>query len=232
MEFFEQQWSSYRAIVDHDLMEHRALTAAVAQVLDQWLATRPAGTPAPELVDLGCGDLALMAAHYRRWPLGGLWALDLTARVLSLAQQQLGPVGYPCCFQQGDLFAWASQVDGQPVDLIHTAFAVHHLNDDQKQTFLQGCRRRLRPGGLMLWGDVFREPGESRDGYVKRYSQRIRSGWTVLSDLQQEQTINHLSSLDNPADWGTIGALARAAGFESRWVWVGQHQAEKLLVLT
>ena len=47
MEFFEQQWTSYRAIVDHDLMEHRALTAAVAQVVDQWLAQRPAGAPAP-----------------------------------------------------------------------------------------------------------------------------------------------------------------------------------------
>jgi hypothetical protein len=85
---------------------------------------------------------------------------------------------------------------------------------------------------LLLWGDVFREPGESRGEYVKRYSQRIRSGWTVLSDLQQEQTINHLSSLDNPADRQLIESVAMEVGFESRWAWVGQHQAEKLLVLT
>jgi len=232
MEFFEQQWTSYRAIVDHDLMEHRALTAAVAKEVDQWLAARPLGAPGPELVDLGCGDLALMAGHYRRWPLGGLLGLDLTAGVLPLAEQELGAVAYPCRFEQGDLLAWANQIDGQPVDLIHTAFAVHHLADYQKQSFLQGCRRRLRPGGLLLWGDVFREPGESCGEYVDRYKQRILSGWTVMTELQQEHTIAHLSSLDNPADRQLIESVAMEVGFESRWAWVGQHQAEKLLVLT
>lgn len=231
MEFFEQQWTSYRAIVDHDLMEHRALTAAVAQVVDQWLAQRPAGAPAPGLVDLGCGDLALMAGHYRHWPLGSLLALDLTAGVLPLAEQQLGTVGYPCRFQQGDLLAWANQIDGEPVDLIHTAFAVHHLADDQKQSFLQGCRSRLRPGGLLLWADVFREPDESRGAYVGRYSQRIRSDWTVMTELQQEHTIAHLRSLDYPADRQAIETVARTAGFDCHWAWGGQHQAERLLVL-
>ena len=231
MEFFEQQWTSYRAIVDHDLMEHRALTAAVAKEVDQWLASRPVGAPGPWLVDLGCGDLALMAGHYRRWPLGSLLALDLTAGVLPLAEQELGAVAYPCRFEQGDLFAWANGADGPPVDLIHTAFALHHLKDDQKQIFLQGCRRRLRPGGLLLWGDVFREPDESRGAYVDRYSQRIRSDWTVMTELQQQHTIAHLSSLDYPADRQAIETVARTASFESHWAWGGQHQAERLLVL-
>jgi hypothetical protein len=34
MDFFDRQWSTYRAVVDHDLMQHRALTAALGQALE------------------------------------------------------------------------------------------------------------------------------------------------------------------------------------------------------
>jgi hypothetical protein len=67
---------------------------------------------------------------------------------------------------------------------------------------------------------------------VDRYKQRILSGWTVMTELQQQHTIAHLSSLDNPADRQLIESVAMEVGFESQWAWVGQHQAEKLLVLT
>jgi hypothetical protein len=49
MDFFERQWTSYRAIVEHDLMEHQAVARATAAGIDSWLAARPAGAPAPHL---------------------------------------------------------------------------------------------------------------------------------------------------------------------------------------
>ena len=68
------RWSSYRAIVEHDLMEHRAVASATAAAIDNWLAARPADAGAPHLVDLGCGDLALLAPLLQRLPLATwLW---------------------------------------------------------------------------------------------------------------------------------------------------------------
>ncbi|WP_235300074.1 hypothetical protein [Synechococcus sp. GFB01] len=58
MTLFEQQWATYRAVVEHDLMEHRALGEATAAAIGSWLDRRPAGAASPRLVDLGCGDLA------------------------------------------------------------------------------------------------------------------------------------------------------------------------------
>ncbi|NDF63523.1 MAG: SAM-dependent methyltransferase, partial [Synechococcaceae bacterium WBB_3_034] len=60
MDFFERQWTSYRAIVEHDLMEHRAVANATATAIQSWLDARPDAAPAPDLLDLGCGDLALL----------------------------------------------------------------------------------------------------------------------------------------------------------------------------
>ena len=103
MDFFAQQWASYRAVVGHDLMEHQAVAAATAAVLESWLAAREPGAAAPRMVDLGCGDLALLAPLLRRLPLGSYTGLDLTAQVLPLAQQALGDVPYPSQWIEGDM---------------------------------------------------------------------------------------------------------------------------------
>jgi len=237
MDFFERQWSSYRAIVEHDLMEHRAVASATAAAIDNWLAARPADAGAPHLVDLGCGDLALLAPLLQRLPLGSYTGLDLAAVVLPLAQQALGPVPYPCHWLEGDLLAWAqgqlaSGSAGPSADIIHSAYAIHHLDDAAKVTFLQAARSRISPHGLFLWVDVFREPGESCEAYIARYRQRIAAGWHQLTQEQQEHVTSHLSSYDIPADREAIATAARAAGWQWRWAWQGGHQAEAMAVLT
>lgn len=240
MDLFETQWSSYRAVVAHDLMEHRALTAATTGALDGWLARRPSSAGAAALVDLGCGDLALLAPLLRRLPLGSYTGLDLTPAVLPLARAALGPVPYPTHWQQGDLLAWATATGttasagsaAAPVAILHSAFALHHLSDGQQATFLAAARRRIAADGLLLWADVFREPGESLDAYHQRYSARIRQDWDALTPEQQEQVITHLCSFDRPAERGTIEAVAEAAGWHWEWLWQGQHRAEALAVLT
>ncbi|KEF40862.1 MAG: SAM-dependent methyltransferase [Cyanobium sp. CACIAM 14] len=239
MTFFARHWSTYRRVLDHDLMEHRALTAALAAAIDSWLVARGPTAPAPHLVDLGCGDLALLPPLLRRLPLASYTGFDLNGAVLPLAAEALGPVPWPCRFLEGDLLAWAEAepdaagdgAHGEPVDLVLSGFAVHHLEEAGKRRFLAGCRRRIAPGGLLLWADVFREPGESRAAYVARYSGRVR-GWTPLESERQEEVIAHLSQWDHPADRDAIRREAEAAGWHWQWAWQGSHGAEALALLT
>jgi SAM-dependent methyltransferase len=227
MDLFAQQWASYRAVVAHDLMEHQAVASATAATLEGWLKARPHGAAAPRMVDLGCGDLALLAPLLQRLPLGSYTGLDLTPEVLPLAQKALGNVAYPCRWLEGDLIRWASAPagdDAEPVDILHSAFAIHHLNAEEKQWLLERLRTRIAPGGLFVWVDVFREPGESRDIYVQRYYQ--------LSTQQREHVSSHLAAYDHPADRAAIEATAKAAGWHWCWAWNGAHQAEAMAVLT
>ncbi len=240
MDFFERQWSSYRAIVEHDLMEHRAVAAATAVAIDAWLAARPGHAPAATMVDLGCGDLALLAPLLQRLPLGHYTGLDQAGVVLPLAHAALGEVPYPTQWLEGDLLAWAQgQLDPpnataapQSTDILHSSFAIHHLDSQAKGNFLEGARRRINPDGLFIWVDVFREPGESRTAYTERYMSRIRSSWHPLNAEQQAHVISHIGSFDIPADREAITAAARAAGWHWTWAWQGPHQAEALAVLT
>ena len=236
MDFFERQWSSYRAIVEHDLMEHQAVAKATAEAIDTWLAARPPAAAPVHMMDLGCGDLALLAPVLQRLPLASYSGLDLTAAVLPLAQRALGDVPYPSRWIEGDLLAWATGPaagpDDMPVDLLHSAFAIHHLDAAQKATFLQAARRRIAPGGLFIWVDVFCEPGEARDAYVARYRQRIAAGWPQLTAQQRDHVSSHLAAYDRPADRAAIADTAAACGWDWRWGWQGAHQAEALAVLT
>jgi hypothetical protein len=54
LELFETNWRAYRGVVDLDLMEHRALTVAIASLV------KPLLPPGAAVADLGCGDLALL----------------------------------------------------------------------------------------------------------------------------------------------------------------------------
>lgn len=220
-------------------MEHRSVAAATAEVLEGWLAERAPDAPAPVMVDLGCGDLALLGPLLRRLPLGSYTGLDLAGVVLPLARQALGAVPYPSHWQEGDLLAWATGEAGAaadsasaPVDILHAAFAIHHLDQPRKVAFLAAARQRVNPGGIFVWTDVFREPGEAREAYVERYIRRIRTGWQPLTAEQQDHVISHLSSCDMPADRAEIQAAAEAAGWTWRWAWEGAHRAEATAVLT
>ena len=236
MDLFNWQWATYRRVVDQDLMEHRALSAAVATAIDSWMesvVSDRSQREQPRLVDLGCGDLGQLAPLLRRLPLGSYLGIDLSAQVLPLAAAALGPVSYPCRWRELDLLSWAEEdKPRQPLDILHSAFAIHHLSDGEKARFLQLCRRRIAPGGLFLWADVFREPGESRDAYGARYVERICSTWTDLSEEERERVITHLLSFDHPADRAAIQAAAAAAGWHWQWLWQGSHQAEALALLT
>lgn len=239
MDLFERQWASYRAIVDHNLMEHREVAAATAVVLEDWLRQRPKDLPPPRMVDLGCGDLALLAPLLRRLPIGSYTGLDLAPPVLPLAREALGPVPYPTQWLEGDLLAWAMEEGGapagashEPADILHSAYAIHHLSDGQKATFLAAARQRLSPGGVFVWGDVFRPSGESRQAYVERYIERIESGWHPLSPEQRRHVIEHLNHFDIPAERSAIESIAQGAGWRWRWAWNGTHRAEAVAVLT
>lgn len=241
--FFERDWNTYHTIVAQDLMEHRALTTACEAALRAWLRERQQTLPsaaAPTMVDLGCGDLTALAPLLRQLPLGAYTGIDLTPTVLPLAAATLGPVPYPTVWRQGDLLNWATGHDPDSgsatndacVDIVHSAFAIHHLNDAEKRTVLQGVRERIAPSGLFLWADVFRRPGEPESAANARYGARVLAEWSPLSEEQKQHTIQHIQSLDHPADRSAIQATAEHCGWRWQWLWQGRHDSEALALLT
>ena len=231
MDLFERQWHTYRSVVDNDWMEHHALTTACAAALETWLADHPERRGKARLLDLGCGDLARMAAVFADLPLGGYVGVDITEQVLPMARTALGPVPYAVDFHHRDVSEFVGDA-GEEFDLVHAALVLHHLSDDEKSRFLASLRRRVKADGIFVWADVFREPGESREQWVERYATRIRNGWNGIDDDAREAVVTHMSTYDFPADRTAVVEAARTAGWDWRWVWQGHHRAEAVAVLT
>ena len=238
MDFFENQWSTYKTIVQHDFMHHRALVGAVEQVLKHYFDGAPAGHR-PHFVDLGCGDADPLAAVLRDLPLGSLLGMDQASSVLPLAAKALGEVPYPCDWIQADLLEWAKAPEAEadpttnPVDILYSSFAIHHLDGESQEAFLAGARKKISPSGIFLWADIFREPGETVDAFRLRYTQRMSNHWgTALEQQQLAHACFHVSNFDLPADREAIGTTARNQGWTLSWIWAGPDKAEALAVLT
>lgn len=231
VDLFERQWQTYRDVIDHDWMEHRGLTAACADWLGTWMAEHPERRGAARLLDLGCGDLALMGPVFAALPLAGYTGIDLTEQVLPMARTALAGAGFPARFQHADITEFIDRTD-ETFDLVHAALVLHHLPDDAKAAFLAGLRRVVAAGGAVLWADVFRDPGESRANYVDRYARRIRRDWSAIDHDAREAIVTHMSSFDFPADRDAVVETARKTGWQWQWLWQGSHRAEAVAVLT
>jgi 2-polyprenyl-3-methyl-5-hydroxy-6-metoxy-1,4-benzoquinol methylase len=225
---FERSWRSYHRVVEGDLMEHAGLLRALAAHLDAFV--RDWGTAPLRFADLACGDLTTLAPLLRALPLAAFTGVDAAATALELAQSRMQGWGVPCLWPQEDLLHWAQQ-RGERLAVITCLFGLHHLADADKQRFLEAVAGRLAEGGVLLIGDVFREPGEQRQAYVQRYVRRIREQWTALETSLQNHVIDHLSSSDFPAQRDVFASMAERAGWHSRWIWNGTHRAEALLAL-
>lgn len=225
---FERSWQSYHRVVSEDLMEHAGLQRALAARLETFLGGW--GETPLSMVDLACGDLTTLEPLLRSLPLACFSGVDAAGTALSLARARMAGWSVPCHWVQDDLLHWAVQ-PGERYVVISCLFGLHHLADPDKRRFLQQVRGRLAAGGLLLIGDVFREPGELRQVYVQRYVDRIRKQWTVLEQQFQDHVVDHLVSSDYPADREVFTAMAEASGWRAEWIWLGSHRAEALLAL-
>lgn len=231
VDLFERQWQAYRSVIDNDWMEHRGITTACAEALSDWMSAHPDRAGSAELLDLGCGDLARMGPVFAALPLGGYTGVDLTEQVLPMAHAALGTVPFRTSFQHGDIGAFV-RAKGDSVDLVHAALVLHHLSDPDKVEFLAALRPRVRPGGVFVWADVFRDRGETRESFTTRYAARVRRDWRGIDDDAREAIVTHMSTFDFPADRERIAGVARELGWDWRWVWQGKHRAEAVAVLT
>lgn len=231
MDLFEQQWQTYRSVIENDWMEHRGVTATCASVLQAWVAQHPERHGLARLLDLGCGDMAQMAPVFRALPLGTFVGVDLTEQVLPMARAALGEVPFAADFHHSDVQRFV-EAECETFDLVHASFVLHHLSDEEKAHFLSTLRERIQPDGAFLWIDVFCEPGESRPDYLARYVARIRGGWDAIAADAREAVVTHITTYDFPADRSAIIDVAAQMGWEWEWVWQGSHRAEAAALLT
>jgi len=204
------QWHVYRAIVDANWMAHREIFAAVRR----WVLAR---YPGPfTLLDLGCGDAGFITSTFDDT---GLWAymgIDASQAALGKARSELAGARFQVQLLEADMLAYLREAPGpaaKTFDVILASYAVHHLPVQEKQEFFRLAHGKLAPRGSLLYADVFRRDGESREEYLEAYVGMMRRDWAGMPPESLASTIEHVTQRDFPETGEAISAMARGAGF-------------------
>ncbi|NNE69096.1 MAG: class I SAM-dependent methyltransferase [Rhodothermales bacterium] len=204
---FFDGWQLYRRIIDHDYMFHSAIRGAVRDVLRR---TRP-----QNLLDLGCGDGALITEILPEIGPGSYTGIDLSPVALQAASANLASVEARTTLLEQDFLDFLGVRGEQTMqfDAILAGYTLHHLSLGALERFFRDAHARLSPGGVLLVYDVFRIGSETIAEAVKRSHAWREATWSGLNTEDLNAIWAHVSTADFPRSESELADLAVRAGF-------------------
>jgi ubiquinone/menaquinone biosynthesis C-methylase UbiE len=102
-------------------------------------------------VDLGCGDGILARTIMDAYPSSTALLVDHSQPMLIRAAQAMHRFAHRFNIAQADISeALPAEVYGSTIDVVVSAFAIHHLPSDRKQWLYKEIFKVLRPGGMFI----------------------------------------------------------------------------------
>jgi len=191
--------------------ESNPIRAGYRATLD-WVADRAAVTSNDAVVDLGTGTGNLA----RRLPRGRrLVCVDVSARMLELAEAKLGP---SADYVQTDLLEVFERNDRY--DVVVSTYAIHHLTDEEKAALVEVVAARMNPSGRFVVGDLMVASRSAIPAVRARLQHEDvdalfeeEFAWHVdeaLGALAAAGFVGLVAEQLSPLSWGLAGALAGA----------------------
>ena len=203
---FDEQWTIYRKIIDHNYMEHDAILAIIRQLLGS-------GETTGRLLDLGCGDAELPSRYLPGLRLDAYHGVDRARRPLDFAREKLAMLPLDQHFHHADQNAFQRATGGLNFHVVVLGFALHHNRHAEKAALLAAVRESLAPGGEVLVYDIFLPAGCDRATYFECYLEEVRRAWTALTADEYEHIAAHIREYDFPESMETVQEIGREAGF-------------------
>lgn len=145
-------------------------------------AARPG--PSDAVLDLGAGSGFLTVPFAER--VGRVHAVDHSGRMLEKLRGKMGRLQSRVVLHEADLRRFAP---ADPVDIIVSNYALHHLRHDAKRRLLASCLDWTRPGGRIVIADMMvpltLRPGQSAPllGKVRSIASRGLPGyWRIAKN--------------------------------------------------
>jgi ubiquinone/menaquinone biosynthesis C-methylase UbiE len=111
------------------------------------------GRPVESFLDLGCGDGALAAAIFERFPGASGLLVDFSEPMLEAARNRFAGKSYAVRCANADYGAasWlAAAAADRPFDAVVSGYSIHHQPDGRKREVYREIFSLLAPGGLFV----------------------------------------------------------------------------------
>ena len=202
---FNQQLSTYRRIVGENLMYHLEVYALLKNVLSGQMS-KPF-----TFLDIACGDASASAATLKDTSIVHYHGIDLSARSLELARENLKVL--PCAFELRCCdFAEAMTDWPEPVDVAWIGMSLHHLQQQEKALLMKNVHKALTPGGIFLiWEPTLLE-GETRAEWLDRFA-GLRRAFAAITEDEFQAMESHMRCADFPESADAWIAMGHQAGF-------------------
>ena len=160
-----------------------------------WVALKADISPKNIVLDLGCGTGNTSALLGRA---AQLVCVDISANMIEIAKRKLAAFEN-IVFIQSDLLEFFESNERQ-FDKVVSAYAVHHLTENEKPVLFREIRKYLAPGGRAIFGDLMFQNNTEKRNVVNSLLQR---GYEeAAADIEDEffwdldDSLKQLRSLD------------------------------------
>jgi len=211
---FQQQWDTYRKVVEGDYLAHREVGAILRATLNEVF-------PSPFcFLDIACGDASMMQAALRGTQVRHYHGIDLSQAALELAAANLAEVPCEVDLDHRD-FVEAMMRRPEHADAAWCSLSIHHLSTDDKLRLMQAIRGAVGARGIFLLYEPTRLVDEDRPAFLDRFRRTNKPLWSVLTPAEWDQIWHHVATCDFPETAAVWCGLGRQAGFaEARQVFV------------
>jgi ubiquinone/menaquinone biosynthesis C-methylase UbiE len=211
---FQQQWTTYRKLVESDCLAHRELGAILHHTLNE-------AFPSPfTFLDIACGDASMMKRALAGTKVRHYHGIDLSQPALDLAAANLAGLPFKVDLDHRD-FVEAMLRRPEHADAAWCSLSIHHLATDDKLKLMAAIRGAIGARGIFLMYEPTRRAGEDRAAFLARFERTNKPLWKVLTAAEWDQIWQHVTSCDFPETAATWCELGRAAGFaQARQVFV------------
>ncbi len=200
-----------RANWDHDAEGYDAMRRRLVPCFDLLYGTalrliEDWGTPR-KVLDLGAGTGLFSEQLRASYPDTHFHLIDGSSGMLSQARRRFSDQG-GITFSLGDM----RETDlGGPWDIVVSALAIHHLDDDEKRALFQRIRSALMPGGLFVNVEQVHGPtSEAEDRYARFWLEQISALGVPEDEIgraQERMSDDCCASMEEQLHW------LREAGF-------------------
>ena len=175
------------------------------EVIRDWTAPKN-----PRVVDLGAGTGLFSAMVADVLPGASFRLLDLSPEMLTKAEERFAGTARGTVDTR--VFDLAIDDLEGPWDLVISALAIHHLNDEEKQELYRQIYAALAPGGLFVNAEqVLGSTPEIDARYVRRWHEAIRAAGASDESVARAET---RMMFDQSSTIGDQLVWMRNAGFE------------------
>lgn len=202
---FFSQWEIYRLCIEHNTLFHRE----VGGILRRELLAR---TDPFTFLDLACGDAEVTGAALQGTMVSSYTGVDFSAPAVALAAENTSALHGPRRFDEQD-FPHFLRENEETFDVIYLGLSLHHLETATKRETMRHLRRATAEGGFFYLFEPILHDGESREGYVERWSEAMDGPYDPFPPASRTALRDHVRESERPESVEEYLTSAHTAGF-------------------